>query len=127
MQEQIYVIDPENGEAIYSPDKIKEVSLKYCINVLKKKEPDEKYSTVVNDKKEIHKLRMLEKHQNDCEEIPYEMFMKAFEKIKSKPGKKYEFFKKAGSSLLLAVYNLFVRCGGLKKFPPNGWNQQSYN
>ena len=45
------------------------------------------------------------------------MFMKAFEKIKSKPGMKYEFFKKAGNSLLMAVYNLFRMVWRTERIP----------
>ena len=37
---------------------------------------------------------MLEVISNDVEDTPIEAFNKAFEKIKSKPGHKYEFYKK---------------------------------
>ena len=101
------IIDPGTGEEVFSPKEIKEVSLKYTINLLRKKDPPAKYAKPVLDKRLIHKERMNEMVPDDIDEMPLEAFNKAFDHIRSKPGRKYEFFKNAGSSLKLAISNLF--------------------
>ena len=62
---------------------------------------------VMKNKRKLHEIRMLENIDDDLDELPSENFIKAFEKIKSKPGKKYEFFKGGGKSLMNVLYKLF--------------------
>ena len=86
-QERVVLVDPTTGKDVTTPKAIKEVSLKYCVNLLKNKEPKFKYINYVNVIKEKHKERMLEVIPNDMEELPFEAFSKAYKKILKKPEK----------------------------------------
>ena len=86
-QEKVVIVDPESGKDVVSPKQIKEVSLKYCVNLLKSKEPKSNYKNHVKQVKEKHLERMLEIVPNDIEELPFEAFCKAFEKINKKTGR----------------------------------------
>ena len=84
---------------------------------MKKKKPDPNYEHIIENKRKLHEERMFEEVENDLEEIPYQAFEKAYEKIKSKSGKKYEFYKNAGTSLKMAVFNLFRIIWKREKIP----------
>ena len=66
-------------------------------NIKLKKE----YTKFFVNKELLNLARMEEKVPNGLEEIPYEAFTKACKNIQNK-GRKYQFFKNAGQSLLLA-------------------------
>ena len=84
---------------------------------MKKTEPTGKYAKEVREKRDLHKARLLERFSDDHEEIPIESFNKAWKKIKSKPGRKYEFFKNAGNSLQEALFNLLRAVWKAEKIP----------
>ena len=46
-QEPVVIVDPDTGNEVYSPEEIKRVSLKFVVNLLKTKEPKEKYAEMV--------------------------------------------------------------------------------
>ena len=119
-QEPVVLVNPENGSKVYNPDDIKEISLKYCVNLLKKKEPVPAYANVVKGKRDIHKVRMLEMIPEDLDEMPEENFNKALKQIRNKPGNKYQFYKGAGSSLMYAIYNLFSLVWRTERIPYKG-------
>ena len=100
------------------------MSLEYCVNLLKKKEPKDGYINYVSTIKEKHNERMLEIITNDIEELPYEAFCKAYVKIMKKPGRKYEFFKRAGNSVKPALWNICQSVWKSEKFPAS-WNEST--
>ena len=106
-QEQVMIIDPETGKEVYTPKDIKRVSLNFVVDLLKTKKPKDKYTELVAKRKELHYERMLEVIPDDLEELPEESFHKIYESLTKKPGKKYEFITKSGSSLKAALLNLF--------------------
>ena len=122
-QEPIVIIDPETGKKVHTPKEIKEVSLNYCINLLKNKEPLAGYEEVVEEKDTLHSERMNENPPDDLHELPMEAFLKACESLKKKPGK-YEFFKKAGKSLAPALFNLFQTVWRTESIP-KCWNDST--
>ena len=122
-QEPIVIIDPETGKKVHTPKEIKEVSLNYCINLLKNKEPLAGYEEVVEEKDTLHSERMNENPPDDLHELPMEAFLKACESLKKKPGK-YEFFKKAGKSLAPALFNLFQTVWRTESIPKY-WNDST--
>ena len=89
--EPIVLLDPETGGEVNTPAEIKRVSLKYCVNLLKKKRPKSKFSDILKAKKERHFERMSEIIEDDLEELPFEVFQKTFENMSKKHGSKYKF------------------------------------
>ena len=106
-QDQVVLTDPVTGKDVYTPAEIKRVSLDYLVNILKTEEPSEKYAEEVARRKEVHYERMEEIVPDDLEELPEETFWKTLVKLEQRPGSKYEFITKAGSSLKFALLNLF--------------------
>ena len=116
-QEQVVVTDPETGVDVYCPEEIKRVSLNFCVNLLKTKEPKEDYKELIARKKELHYQRMIERIPNDLEDLPVESFYKVLNTLIKKPGNKYEFITKSGSSLKDALLNLFQNVWRTEKIP----------
>ena len=57
--------DDDTNELVVSNQEIKNVSLKYCLKVLKNNEPDEAFKELKELKERAHKLRMEDKEQDD--------------------------------------------------------------
>ena len=92
---------------MYSPDEIKKVSLKYCVDLLTNRKLKAEYADVIAAKEMVHFDRMNEVIDNDIEELPIDQYWKIIEMLKKKPGNKYDFTINAGRSYHLALYNLF--------------------
>ena len=54
-QEQVAVINPETGQYVYTAKEIKQVSLNYCVNLLRKKEPPDEFKDIVANNLLLHK------------------------------------------------------------------------
>ena len=121
-QEQVVIVDPETGNEVCSPEDIKRVSLNFVVDLLKTKEPKEKYAAMVTERKDLHYKRMEEKIPNDLEELPEESFHKVLESLMKKPGNKYEFITKSGSSLKFALLNLFKIIWRTERLPAS-WQE----
>ena len=52
-----------------SPDEIKSVTLKYCVDLLTNREPREGFKEVMRMKENIHEQRMKEKVENDLGDL----------------------------------------------------------
>ena len=89
-QDQVVLTDPVTGKDVYSPEEIKCVSLDYLVSILKTNVPNEKYAEMVAWRKEVHYERMKEIIPNDQEDLPEETFWKTLEKLRQRPGNKYE-------------------------------------
>ena len=81
---------------------LKNVSLNYCKNLLRNKDPKVAFANHVKHVEMLHEIRMVEPIEDDLEVMPLEAFNKAVEAIKKKQGK-YDFFKKAGKTLYPAL------------------------
>ena len=93
------------------------MTLNYCVNLLKNKEPKPKHKKIMNDKEQKHTNRMNERIIHDIEELSHETFLKVFHELKQKEGNKYEFIIKGGESLLCALYNLFKTIWQTEEIP----------
>ena len=63
---------------------------------------------------------MKELVENDTEELPIDTFNTIFDKMKSKPGHKYDFLVKGGEGLKMALLNLFSIIWRQERLP-EGW------
>ena len=122
--EPVVLIDPETGGEVNTPSDIKRVSLKYCVNLLKKNRPKSRFSAILKAKKETHFERMSEAIEDDIEELPLEVFQKTFENMAKKHGNKYRFIINAGYSLKLALFHLF-RCVWKSEKVPKSWHEST--
>ena len=57
-QEQVALIDPASGKEVTTPAEIKKVSLEYCVNLLRKRVPENEFKELILNKKWIHEQRM---------------------------------------------------------------------
>ena len=103
----VAIEDPETGFPVHEPNRIKEVSLKYCYDLLTKGKPREGCEEPYERKKALHEERMLERIDNDLEELTYEQFQESLQIVAKKHKNKYSFILKAGNSLLNAIFALF--------------------
>ena len=122
--EQIALRDPESGFLVYKPEDIKRVSLDYCVNLLSTKEPKSGYEEIFSNNERMHKIRMKEKVINDIEELPDEVFLETLQKLKLKPGNKYDFLIKGGNGLKMALLNLYKTVWREEKIP-KGWTDST--
>ena len=66
-QEAIVMKDPETSEELVSSKKIKEASLKYCVQLLTNRAPKEGYVNGLDLIDRVHEARMNERIENDVE------------------------------------------------------------
>ena len=119
-QEPVVIIDPETEREVTKPAEIKKVSLKYCVNLLTDREPKAEYRNIVTKKDTLHRERMREIVDNDIDNLPYIVFVKTLNILKTKHKTKYEFITKAGNSLVEALYKLFQLIWKKEEIP-KGW------
>ena len=106
--EAITIEDPSTGVMIDFPERIREVTLNYCIELLTNRIPREDFKEIVEKKKDLYKERMKEAiHNEEHECISMEDFSKAIEKISEKHKDKYQLILEGGDTLKNAIYNLF--------------------
>ena len=58
--EAVAIEDPDSGNLIDNPERIKEVSLAYCKNLLTNREPNLGYERILENKRNLHQERMKE-------------------------------------------------------------------
>ena len=78
-QDTIAIIDPETGFQVFEPEKIKGVSLKYCVNLLSNREASEGYREIIRYKESLHFMRMSEEISDNVSDLPIDAFMKILE------------------------------------------------
>ena len=115
-QEPVAIKDPENGNTVTDPNKIKDVTLLYCYNLLQNREPSESYFLVNQLKKTLHSIRMKEEIVDDVK-FSEELFNKAINNIAKKNNGKYDFIIKTGKSYQMAVFNLFQPVWNMERKP----------
>ena len=68
-------------------------------------------------KRELHWERIAEVIDDDLDELPIESFFDTLKLITKKPGGKYDFIKKSGSSYIEALFNLFQLVWRVERIP----------
>ena len=94
------------------------------MNLLKNHKPKEEYADLIKYKDELHEEILQESIPDDIEELPEELFIKTLEQILKKPGNKYQFIKKSGSSYIQAIFNLFHTVWKTEQIPEK-WHQST--
>ena len=116
-QEAQAIKDPETGELVVSSSKIKEVTLNYCLNTLKNNEPEEHVKELVKLKKEVHALRMEDKHNDPEYDLSEDEYFSILKRFESKKSATYDFITKAGRNFQLAILKLCRRLIKNETFP----------
>ena len=109
------IIDPETNKLVVNPNKIKEVTLKYCINTLTNNDPEDAFENQITNKKE--KVKDLLKETNGEFETSKEIFDFNVKKFKRSHKKNYDFLTKSGSKFQEAVFKLCQKMFKQETFP----------
>ena len=117
-QEPVAIKDPSTNQLVVSPEEIKKVTLKYCVDNLRKNERDEKGKREDDIKQKVHEIRMKEKkeEEEDCE-FEEEDFATVLRKFQSKSSKSYDFLLKASNKYKEAIFHLCKRFCDEEDFP----------
>ena len=92
-----------------SNSRIKEVTLKYCLNTLKNNEPEEQVKELIHVKEKVHALRMEDRTEDRYYEIKEDHYFHIINKFKSKKSATYDFITKASHNFQLAIFKLCKR------------------
>ena len=106
--EPMCIKDPENGELITDPEKIKKVSLEHNVKILTKN-PIRKEDEGERKKKEEHHQKIMRKDDKDSWELSREMFDKVLDKLKEKGKKMFNPLNKAGDKYKDAIFKYMKR------------------
>ena len=107
--------DPKTGKLVVNANKIKEVTLKYCMDTLKNNEPEEPFRKEIDDKK--YKVSGFLNESEGEFEATKEVFDFNVNKFKKAGKKNYVFFTKSGQKFQDAVYNLCQKMFRFETFP----------
>ena len=107
-QEAHAIKDPENGELVVGTEEIKKVSLKHCVDVLRKNEADEEAKELIEYKSKLHDLRMSRKPSSELE-VGKGVFNKVMKNYEKKKKRSYDFIIKAGPHFKDAIFKLCRR------------------
>ena len=121
-QEATILIDPETKNEINTVAEIKSVSLKYCKDLLTNRAPRDDFKEVLENKSNLHEIRMNELIPEEEVELTPSMFDDALARLKEKHPGKYDFILKGGDSLKRALYNLFKTVWSTEEIP-NLWKK----
>ena len=100
--------DPCNAKLIVDQEQIKNVTLKYCKQVLSKNEPDAEFKVLAKIKHELHKERKNERSDEGFN-VKKEAFEKVVDKFKANNKRGYDFLTKASKEYQDAIYCLCKR------------------
>ena len=113
----VVIIDPLTGFPVDSPERIREVSLEYCVCLLTNREPKEGFREKILEKKRLHKERMEEVIADEEGELSSIQFAEALKKVSKNHGDKYKFILRSGPSLQNAIYRLMCIVWNQEKIP----------
>ena len=114
-QEAQAVVDSRSGELVVASSAIQRASLEYCIDTLKKNEPKDGFRKLIDAKRKLHNLRMLEKDGDF--EVTEDLFWQVLAKFQKKKKKSYDFLTKAGEGFKHAMYKFCKRLNMMEQFP----------
>ena len=105
-QEAAVIRDPATGKIVTDVEEIKNISLKYCVDLLTNRPARDGYKELIQIKKNVHEKRMKEVVENDVE-FSEDLFDKCVAALKKRNPKKYKFICNAGGGLRKALLPLF--------------------
>ena len=108
-QEQVAMIDPVSKVPIFEPNEIKAVSLKYCVDLLTKRNVDEKYEDDFFIQDMIHLVCCEDVSDYNDEELNLEDFEERLKTLKTKCQNKYKFLLNSGDGYKECLFNLFTK------------------
>ena len=109
--------DPKTDELVVSNTAIKEVTLNYCLEVLKNNEPAAEVKQLVELKEAVHEMRMKDKSNDEEYEITDADFLETVKKFEAKKSRSYEFLVNTGLEYKLAIMKLCKRFIKTEDFP----------
>ena len=107
-QEATAISNPATGELIVNKDKIKEITLNYCVENLKNNTPDDEVKEVVETRKQKQLKRMQDK-SGEGFEVTYEEFDQVLAKYEMKETETYDYIIKAGKRYKFSIYKISKR------------------
>ena len=107
-QEAAAIRDPKTGEMIVDKEKIKEITLKYCVDNLTNNKPDEEVKEKVMKRKE-DQLKKMEDTTGETFVVTIEDFNQVLAKFAMKETKTYDFLIKAGDKYKFAMFKICKR------------------
>ena len=122
-QDIVSITDPITNEIVTDRNKIKEVTLKYCGDLLTNRKPKEEYKAQLELKNELHRKRMNESDENEFQ-FTDEMFTKTLIELKKKHNEKYSFIIRSGNSYKEALFKLYKTVWENETLP-KGWKSTS--
>ena len=111
------IIDPETNKIVVSNSAIKEVTLKYCLDVLKNNKPAKEFKQLIDLKEAQHDLRMKDTDNDKEFEISDSNFLETIGKFEAKRSRSYEFIVNTGMEYRLAILKLCRRFIKYEEFP----------
>ena len=109
------VKDPKTNKLVLEKEKIKEVTLEYCINTLTSNEPEEDAKDTIENKKKESRLKL---NGNEGEfEINKETFDNVVEKFRKSRKRNYDFLVKSDVKFKNAVFKLCQAMMKYEEFP----------
>ena len=114
-QEPNAILDPESKDLVASPDEIKRVALKYCLNVLKNNDVHPEFVIETSLRDALHDVRMQE--TGGDANMAKENFNKIIKKFEANKKKTYDFIVKAGDNFKDAIFKLCKAMIENEKFP----------
>ena len=109
------ITDPETNKLVLNANKIKQVTLNYCMDTLTNKEPEDTFRKEIDNKKE--KVKHILEETNGDFETTKETFDFNVKKFKKSGEKNYDFLTKSGSRFQEAVFNLCKKMFNQETFP----------
>ena len=114
-QEAHAVVDSRSGELVVATSAIQKASLEYCLDNLKKNEPKEGFKKLIETKRKLHELRMLQTDGNF--DVTRDLFSKVMTKFESKKKRSYDFLTRAGQGFKEAIFKFSKRLNLEEVFP----------
>ena len=109
------ICDPKTNKIVVNKNKIKQVTLEYCMNTLANNKPEQRFEEEIRKKKERVKELMTKKDGDFTTD--FETFQYNLRKFTKSGKKNYDFLTKGGKNFQLAVFKLCKRMIEEEVFP----------
>ena len=113
------VIDSRSGELVVASSAIQKASLEYCLDTLEKNVPKDNFKGLIEAKRKLHDLRMLEDEGEF--NITEDLFWLVVDRFEKKKKKSYDFLSKASKGFKEAMLTFCRRMHSEEKFPRRFW------
>ena len=115
-QEASAIRHPDTGELIVNKNKIKKVTLQYCVNNLRKNNPDDEAKESV-DKTKKTQLKLMKDTTGKGFTVTGGDFIEVLDKFKKKDTHTYDFIIKASDSYKSVIFKLCQRIIDKEEIP----------